>query len=238
MHDFGSLIYLDLHKTGSTYVSAFLNASCSLSRQKEVKHGRIGDDYNPNAFYFISIRHPATLYQSLFQYGLEGRGAVFNRLHKKRKGYLYHPSSEAFNAWLRFVLDPANASYLKEDYQKKPKEYDIGFLSFRYLMLSLAYPLKTLKLYRHTSDPVGAALNASIVSHIIRNERLNDDLRQLAYEIQPNFFDQDKVNSFLKEHPKLNTSHAPHNDCLNIEPEVMSLIKDRERILYQYYETP
>lgn len=237
MHDFEQLVYLDLHKTGSCFVSAFLNETSRLQLRKEIKHGRIGDDYNPEAFYFISIRHPISLYSSLYRYGLDGRGAVYGRIKRRRKAYLYKPDNASFNLWLRFMLNPLNAKFLREDYQKVPKDYELGFMSFRFLMLSLAYPLKTLRLYRNTADPIQSALNGSIINHVIRNETLTEDLKKLAFDIKPELFVQQKVTDFLDNTKKINSSELSQHEFNRVDQDILPVLERRERVLYQYYKS-
>ena len=134
MYDFGKLIYLDLNKTGSKFVLSFLNECLRFELDKSREHEPVRDDYSPNAFYLISVRHPYAQYSSLFRYGLDKKGLVYQRLCQAGNASLYN--KENYNDWLTFVLDPRNAKVLGEDYEKIPKSIDIGFLSYRFLKLS------------------------------------------------------------------------------------------------------
>jgi hypothetical protein len=82
MHDFGEIVYLDLQKTGSTFVSEFLKFACVCPEQKFQKHGWITEDLRSSATYFITVRHPHGLYSSLYRYGLDRKGAIYNRLQR------------------------------------------------------------------------------------------------------------------------------------------------------------
>ena len=82
MHDFGDIVYLDLQKTGSTFVSEFLRFACVCPERKFQKHGWITDDLRSSATYFITVRHPHALYSALYRYGLDRKGAIYNRLHR------------------------------------------------------------------------------------------------------------------------------------------------------------
>ena len=57
-------------------------------------------------------------------------------------------SEENYNNWLAFVLDSRNAKVLGEDYEKIPKSIGVGFLSYRFLKLSLIYPYKFFDLFK------------------------------------------------------------------------------------------
>lgn len=249
MHDFGKLVYMDLHKTGSTYVSRFLNEACVLPMVREVKHGRVGrKDYDPGAFYFISVRHPESIYRSLFRYGLDGRGGLFENLSAAGHAALYADSSEAYNRWASFLLNEANAGYLQEGYAQIAGLYDVGLLSHRYLMLSIASPVASLRLLRWRSQPLRAlqgrkwtgdliamADEAGFIDAVVRQESLRDDLRELATVTKPEFFDQAKVTAFLADDPSVNASKKGEQTPLVLNAENRSRIEHKERLLYRYY---
>ena len=101
MHDFGELVYLDLHKTGSFYTSSWLREAIILNEQKFRKHVCIRGDYNQNTFYFITVRNPLSMYSSLYRYGLDKRGAVFKALNMANKTHVY----KNFDDFIAFCLD-------------------------------------------------------------------------------------------------------------------------------------
>jgi len=236
MHDFGKLVYLDLHKTGSTFVSQFLNETCALPVVKELKHGRIyRPDYRKSAFYFITVRHPISQYSSLFRYGLDRRGGLYERLAKLGKADLYRSGAVSFNQWLRFVLNFANAGLLEEGFERIPEAFNLGLLSYRYLMLSLARPERTI-----LKKPRGISLlqysrEKSIVSYVIRNESLNEGLLELAKKIKPQYFDQGKVEEFFRRQRKANVSTVKAEEIEEIDEDVRGLIEEKERILLEFY---
>lgn len=236
MHDFGKLVYLDLQKSGSTFVSQFLNQTCSLPLVKEHKHERIdGWSYKRRAFYFITVRHPISQYSSLYRYGLDRRGGLYERLETLGKADLYGNSATSFNQWLRFVLDYENAALLGEDFEQTPRAYNLGFLSFRYLMLSLARPLKTLLKKPRSLDLLQYAEKKSIVDHVILNENLNEGLLDLARNKKPEYFDQRRVEEFFRSERKVNASTVDEESISAIDDDVRKLISAKERILLEFY---
>jgi hypothetical protein len=235
MHDFGKLVYLDLQKTGSTFVSSFLNSTCKLQVVKESKHGRIRDRGDPSIFYFITVRHPISQYSSLFRYGLDGRGALYERMAHRGIEFLYRKDAKSYNQWLRFMLDFDNANVLGEGFERIPRDYDLGFLSYRYLMLSLPRAEKVILKKPKTVELTEYAREKSIVNHIILNERLNEQLRELATKIKPEFFDQESVDRFFRGVKKVNASTVSAEDINEIESDVYELILRRERVLLRLY---
>ena len=91
MDDFGRIIYLDVEKTGSTFISKFLQENMACQRVRKVKHGRIGNNFKKGSFYFISVRNPLSQYLSLYRYGCGGKGAIYESLAKSEHTQLYQP---------------------------------------------------------------------------------------------------------------------------------------------------
>lgn len=235
MHDFGKLVYLDLQKTGSTFVSRFLNEACVLSLVKESKHGRMTSVPDRGTLYFITVRHPISQYSSLFRYGLDRRGALYDRLAQRGYAGLYAREPDAFNQWLRFMLQYENAAALGEGFERIPKEYNLGFLSYRYLMLSLARPEKTLLRKPKKTDLLQYSREMSIVNHIIFNETLNEGLKTLATQLKPEFFNQDRVSAFFAKEQRVNASTTPKETMGKIADDVHELIRSKERVLLSLY---
>jgi len=235
MHDFGKLIYLDLQKTGSTFVSRFLNETCTLRLVKESKHGRVQTRPDRSAFYFITIRHPVSQYSSLFRYGLDRRGALYKHLEQHGKAELYSDVPDSFNEWLRFMLAHENAAVLGEGFERIPGDYNLGFLSYRYLMLSLSRPEKTILKKPGDVDFLQYARDKCIVNHFILNEKLNEGLKELATKLKPEFFDQEKVAAFFRKADRVNTSTTEAHAIGEIADDVLERIGSKERILLSFY---
>lgn len=230
MHDFGDLVYLDLQKTGSTFVSRFLRYTCALPEVKYQQHRWITDDYRRDATYFITIRHPLEIYSSLYRYGLDQKGGIFLRLEKA--GHLEAYAS--FETFIHFMLDPSNAEILHPLYSKE-LAIQIGFMSFRYLVLNLQYPFNKVSSCLKRGRPVADLISQSIVNHILKNETLNAELLKLSTEVLPQHFNAEKVEAFLSAAPRLNRSSIA-SDALQIESrELLDKIAGQERLILDHY---
>jgi hypothetical protein len=236
MHDFGKLVYLDLQKTGSTFVSRFLRQTCILRELREWKHGPLNVRPKKGTYYFITVRHPVAQYSSLFRYGLDGRGGLYKRLLQVGRAELYNSGADAFSSWLRFVLDYRNAALLGEGFERVPEDYDLGFLSYRYLMLSLAMPERTLLAKPAGTDVLHYAREKSIVDHIVYNERLNEGLLELATKIKPEYFNQEKVAQFFLDIRRTNEARIKADEIGTISPELYSMVSRKERVLLNLYD--
>ena len=233
MYDLGDLVYLDLNKTGSKFVLDFLKKCSTLHLKSEAEHEPIRESYNPKAFHFITVRHPYSQYSSLFRYGLDGKGWICRRINESGNKHLY--KAENFNKWLGFVLDKSNASLLGEGYDQLPSAYELGFLSFRYLRLSLIFPLKTLALYKSLIDPVSSAMRASIVDYVIKNEELNSGLEKFATAVKPEFFHQSRVEQFFERAKKVNESKTKEIDIEPVSDQNKEIIERKEFLLMRLY---
>ncbi len=235
MHDFGKIIYLDVGKTGSSYVSRFLRHNLLLDEKAFSKHARLGDDYRPKDFYFISTRDPLRQYISLFKYGLDGKGHVYGAFKRVGLGHLYEKHSvPAFERWLEFMLRPSRAKVLREDYYKtQPQLY--GFQTFRFLALSLQHPIKKLGV-KHTKSSLVSLYNKNKVhSLVVRTETLNEDLEKLLESPVGKYFrSSTEVRGYLASAGKLNQSQTNSDiPVKSISPALIELVKAREWFLYE-----
>lgn len=201
MHDFGKIVYLDLQKTGSNFVSQFLRAACLHPERHLHKHVWIEDDYRPDSIYFITVRQPLMLYSSLYRFGLDGRGGLHKRLQEA--GHL--PIYSSFERFTAFLLDPGNGALLHPRYAG-PIAEEMGFMSFRFLLLNLQFPLARIRACLGEGRPAASLMSDSIISHVLKNESLNDDLLRLATEQLPEHFDAERARAFLAAAPRANQS--------------------------------
>lgn len=231
MDDYGSLVYLDVQKTGSTYVNEFLAASCLLPQAAFRKHGRIEGTYRPDAYYFITTRHPVPSYVSLFRFGLAQRGGIRRRLMRSGHDGLYQ---RGINAWLEFVLDDANVEFLSAHERFDEVIHSgVGLMTFRFLALSVADPMDVLPAAHSLDDLRTVYAQRNIARRVIRNEELNDGLAKLALEDVPQWFDADAVHTFLDTTPPINASTAERPG--EIAPDLLTEIRRREALLLEWF---
>lgn len=230
MHDYGKIAYLDLHKSGSTYVSRFLRFCCTLEELRFSKHDWVRDDYNPACFYFISIRNPVGLYSSLYRYGLERKGGVFHRLEHQNLLSCY----ESFNSFTRLLLDVDAATSIDPEYTTEIAR-QIGFMSFRFMTLSLQNPRRQIGNAVRNGRPIRSLEKNFITSFELKTEHLADNLRTLATDIQPQYFDREKVARFLDENTRINESSIPDESNDALTDDLRQIISVKEELLMSRY---
>jgi hypothetical protein len=234
MHDFGKIVYLEMQKSGSTFVNKFLKECCLLKGIKHQKHGAIRDDYDREKFYFITIRHPYDLYSSLYRYGLDGRGGIYKQLEKLGKTACY----KSFNSFIEFVVDPKNARYFGGGGYSEQIANQVGIMSFRFMKLSLQFPLKQMATTLARGESLLDLEDKFITNLEIRNENLNGELVRLSTELFPDLFDQEKVVRFFDGNERVNASKTPNDGRFRDEMErVLAQIEKKETLLLSRYST-
>ena len=180
MHEFETFAYLDLQKTGSTFISNLLQR---YSTEKELafnKHSRVGQQYDPDKLYFISVRDPLSQYLSLYSYGCGGSGGLYKRIRNAGFEQLYNSSWSGFRRWLNFVLQPRNATFLDRAYGKDKNVHELlGYQSYRYIKLAMRGRFEKLAQCKSRDDIRKLYKKYGIVDFTIRMERLEEDLREL-----------------------------------------------------------
>ena len=78
------LCYLEMYKTGSQHIVKLLEKSVPEGKRIG-NHNRPNDEvYKSNIYFLGSIRNPWDWYVSLWNFGCEKRGSLYNRLTSKK----------------------------------------------------------------------------------------------------------------------------------------------------------
>lgn len=235
MDQYDRVCYLDMQKTGSTYVTGFLSKHIKGGRKHYEKHGRItAEAYDPSLFYFISVRDPLDMYFSLFNYGLDKKGGFFQSLTEQGLGKLYASGREGFDAWLNHVLDPDGLSEVKDAYDRMPSHL-FGFMTFRFLKLSFAAPYATLRKLRDAKDVTDVYRATKIHRAIIHTETLAEDLRRLVVnDLREHVIDFDAAMTHLDSKERLNVSSARNKKATDFASEdTLRRVQARERFMFE-----
>lgn len=236
MIDYGHFCYLDVQKTGSTFIRRFLREHCAFKPVRANRHGPVAVEHvDPSCFYFISTRHPVALYRSLYAYGCLGEGGIYRRLQKlygHEVQRFYSGDQVGFERWLAVVASPGDGPDLAKDYRAALKSL-IGPLSFRYLHLALPDP--NLLHHAATRDDITACYAGHKLStSVIRTETLNHDLAQLvSNQLRPHLRDVDAALAVLRDedrrHNVSGSTQGKYRDL--VSPKIEAVIAEREWFL-------
>jgi hypothetical protein len=230
---FESFILLENQKTGSSFLVEFFKAFCREPMRRFRKHQPLAVRPPPGKPCLISVRRPADLYASLFNYGLTGRGSVRHALEQQGLGGLYGRTPHHLQDWLEVMLDPRRGPQLDEAYAP-PLAAALGFASWRYLRLAahgtpgaadLASPGAIRRHY--------AARR--IVTHILRNETLSEDLAALvAGPLRHAITDVEAALRHLGAGQRVNASPRAVT-AADIPPALLARINAREWFLVEQF---
>lgn len=231
MQDFGKFVYLGMQKTASTYVNRFLIECCTLDMIAFKKHKPVREDYDSTKLYFITIRHPLSLYLSLYRYGLMKKGGLYKKLKSHNMLHCYSD----ITTFVDFILDAENANYLDDGYDRFVAE-EIGLMTFRFLRLALNVKLRTILPQTITKDFL-LKLDSLLITNLeIKQEELMKGLNILATEKMPQYFNQSKCKSFLNKNEKINESFEDNDLIQQIDNETFKKIHLKESILLSRYD--
>jgi len=209
MHEYETFAYLDVPKTGSSFISYMLQTYCSEEQLFFKKHKGVENRYDANKFYFISVRDPLDQYISLYSSGCAGGGSLYRRLEKRGYGDFYDSTWKGFRKWLKFVLDPENGKYLgaRTTTYAGPLHQILGYQSYRYLELAVVDPDTALANCKTKDDVRQAYKTAGIAKDVVRHETFRDDLKRLVTgRLRGSFANLDDTLDFLEKDVKVNAS--------------------------------
>lgn len=173
----GHLLYLDVPKTGSTFVRSALQRFARPG--VEVVVGRkhrppTGTDLRGVADIAVTVRRPENYYPSLFRAGLEGRGGMRSLLQAHGGADLYHPDEQAFHRWCERLLAPEVQRTLRASLGLHDLRQPLGPLSLRVVALARATWPGLVR--RGRVESMSAVRQSGGRFHVLRTEHLESDL--------------------------------------------------------------
>ena len=228
MIEFETFVFLQNHKTGCSFVEAFLRRHCNEDLVRYEKHRALAAR-RPGKFHFTGVREPLDTYLSLFNYGLDGKGEIFLRLQAAGQGALYAAGIEGFADWLQLMLDPRAAGSL---YPQGSDTAGCGLLSTRFLRLSIS---------GWEADPTGdwreRLAGPGGVDAVLRHESLVPQLQLLVEgPLRHAFADPVGACAWLDQAPRVNASlRRDAGSAPQLPSDLRARLAERERLLYDAF---
>jgi hypothetical protein len=179
MQEFETFVYLDLEKTGSTFIVRLLRDHCRETLVRGRKHKAMGPDADRSKFHFISVRNPLELYLSLYSFGCERWGSLRGQLAADGRPDFYDRTPGGFNRWLDYLLVARNTQGLGGGFPKGKLALLLGLQSHRFLHLALADASEVLGACETRDDVRRAYAEHRIADYVVRNEHFAADLAAL-----------------------------------------------------------
>lgn len=232
MIEYRSFIYLQNQKTGSSFVEEFLTRFCNEPRLHYDKHAALARD--AGKFCFVNVREPIDQYKSLFAYGLEGRGQIFDRLSAIGEDGLYARGMDGFDGWMRFVLQAENGPLLDRRYTTDVARI-MGFMTWRFLRLASPGLEEAAPAWRTPGQIEEYLAKHNVIRFIIRRENLRGDLKALiAGPLHTAITDHAAANAWIDSAEPVNASQAGAQPA-GLSPQVLATAVQREAVLYHSY---
>jgi len=238
LYAFETFVYLDVQKTGSSFIARFLQDFSKEPLLAAKKHGRIGR--REEKLHVISCRDPLDQLLSLYFFGCSKSGHTHRRLTEAGHAALYDGTPTGFERWLRFVLDPAHAEALGEEYGKSGIAPVAGFMTFRFVALSMPRPIAHLAEWRSRRDLHKGYARRNVADHVIRFEHLNGALRDLAAgPLRDRLTDPAAAIAWIDGTDRINASkRADREGDFVISDAAKRLVEDREWFLFDVLGYP
>ena len=220
MIELETAVFLQNQKTGSTFVEHFLKANSDEEIREHRTHKAPGM-LRKGKFHFTTVRDPLDLYLSLFNYGLDGYGHLWEALRRRDMLHFYADGLNGFEGWLQFALSDALGSIF-DDYA--PFASEMGLCSWRFLRLA--------KL-RFNRDRI-------MIDHVLKFENLNEELKELTRgPLARTVRDVDEACAWIDGKSQINTStRRDQSQDVVIGHDTLKLLRTREAYLYDTYYAP
>lgn len=179
MQAYGHILYMDVQKTGSTFITGVLDEVLDLPRQDFPKHSRLERDKEPGEFVVISTREPLDAWLSLYNFGCEGKGRMYKGLSAAGLAERYYTGTPGgFAEWVRLLNSPGNEKLAKENFPRSA-HLGMGFQNFREFVMSVSRPLEVLARCSNRADVERALASEHIIDVRLRHSHLQQDLLDL-----------------------------------------------------------
>ena len=253
-------IYLQLPKTGCTYIASILAENI---QGEQIKKHNILTDYTKNKKILGSVRNPWSWYVSLWAYGCEKKGDIYRLLTEKKvtniikkiyKGRIresffeaikptktwkkyYRDSNDAhcFQQWLKDIYNPKNRIYFPKDYYKYDLSEFAGYYTHRYALLHLKeyYKIKARKQISSYNDLVQYDQENYLLDYAIRTESLEKDL---IAALKLCGYESTEIEKRILDSRSPNKNKSEHREVgYYYNEETIQLVAEKEQLIIERY---
>lgn len=245
------LVFVELHKTACTHIGKLL-ASIANGIQ-DGKHNSPSPTILSSKRKFVgSIRNPWDWYVSLWAYGCDKKGRIYNfttrplsineisglatisaslntncrKPEQWQRCYSDVHSTSAFHDWLYMMNDKHYWNDFGEGYGVSPVARFAGLLTYRYINLFCKHVPATIT---SINDLVEYEGRNCFIDHFIRMESLEDDFISVLKLCGVHLSETQKKSIYSKN--KTNTSSARKETAYYYSDETMKLVRERESLI-------
>jgi hypothetical protein len=241
MIEFKNLVFLDLQKTATTSIVAFLRANVAEQEIRRAAHSSPARGHIKRKFHFLSVREPAAIYRSLFLFGCGRNGGLYSSFAKHGLADLYEPTQDKFHAWLEFMIDPEQTKRLGKRLSGMGLDDLCGPITQRMLLVSVVAPRERFSAMTFdTREALRKEYDRRrLFNHYVRVERLVEDLHAAltAPENKTRFTRPiGDVEDLRARMPNRNASVKVESVQISDVPEdLRARLRDREWLMYDLF---
>lgn len=254
MYETDKLVFVQMQKTGSTHIATLLSAITNgpQPNEGEGKHFKATADQIASGKTIISsIRNPWDWYVSLWTFGCNGKGGLWNRLvsnsksegpldkEKWREVYANKADTGLFREWLCMLFNPINKPLIEHDPNGKCETHQWGFMTHRYTRLCWRDkpPIITSNQAQARAEPTDIDDTRCYIDHFIRLESLEEDFIRVIGGIHD--LNREQKSLILRARPT-NASHRVYPIHKYYDRSTTSLVKEGDKLIaYKFgYEEP
>jgi hypothetical protein len=240
MYEFPGFVYLDVEKSGSTFIFQMLGRFSSEEAIQRDHHKPMPIDCDRSKFYFISVRDPLDSYISLYSFGCGARGKMRARFERRDLAHFYDGTTEGFNKWLNFTLKTRNRQVVDGGYADAGSNIPelMGPQSYRYLRLAIPGLRGRIDACETKEDVRALHEKEKLPKFVVRYERFASDLSDLLCgPLRPWISDVEEAVKYVETSPPQNTSDRidKNNGDFAVRRRLRERLRDREWLLAELF---
>ena len=227
------LVFVELHKTAGTHIGKLLNEL--FTGVQHGKHNAPGERLlNSQRKFLGSIRNPWDWYVSLWAYGCDKKGLVYNLTTQAacansniwKQCYTDATSVNAFQDWLHMMNDKTYWNDFGEGYGSSPLCEHTGLLSYRYQKL---FCLQKSDSISSTNELMQHVEKNCFIDKFVRMENLENDLIKALKSMSMKVTKSQK--KLILSASKTNTSSRKNNFSDYYDKETVDLVNERDPLI-------
>lgn len=245
------LAFIELHKTACTHIGKLL--ASILNGNQYGKHNSPPSILLSSERSFVgSVRNPWDWYISLWAYGCDKKGRVYNvttrpltmnemaglaagtallntnsrKPDQWKRCYSDIHSASAFQDWLHMMNDKNHWNDFGEGYGTNPIARFSGLLTYRYISLFCKHASATIT---SVDDIKNYVAKNCFINHFIRMENLEDDFVSILKSCGIHITESQK--QLIYSEKKTNTSSPRKGMAFYYNDETVKLIQDKESLI-------
>jgi hypothetical protein len=253
MIEYEKFIYLDMYKTGSTYVVQLLNKLMPDKPVRSFRHAPLTKGrpffWKQGKFAFATVRNPWDWYVSMWAYSIEQPNVLFFRdvraaLGEEKAKQLFDAGNpkESFALWLKSINDPVflKKTMTEHPYSRTSVNKFLGFYSYRFIRVTTPHP----SLFLHTwymwnmDRAIAHQKRWAIYDRVFKSESLTNDFSEFVLENQVRCGFKDNAKGILKRNapvPKNTSGRTLSTYRDYYTDELRDLVASRDRLLIELF---